>query len=347
MALNPRVSTRVHAMPPLHMLIFSLLCSVTRSFHIGVGGSSAAFLMTTSSESSSNSRRRQLLRAGAGGIFSGLPFFGSDNEAKAATPNDKKKGGGGGPTGEVVKIVKGMKHKRLGNSDIFVSELGLGTQRWVSTDFNAPDQELCYEFMDEAILKRGVNLIDTAEQYPIPSGGRASEGDTERVIGSWMKDRKVPRSDVVIATKITGGSNITPRNIRKDCDDSLKRLQTDYIDVYLCHWPQRYSPQSNWGQSLSYNLAYDDSYRKSLGTPTSFEDMCLSMEELIQAGKIRGWGLCNDNAYGLTACTRTAKALGTTPPCTVREVPTTNFDAPYYKSVLMFILYFRTLFLLL
>lgn len=318
MALNPRFSSaRVHAVSPLQVLIFSLLCSVTRSFHVGVGGSSAAFSMTTSSESSSNSRRRQLLRAGAGGMFSGLPFFGSDNEAKAATPNDKKKGGGG-PTGEVVKIVKGMKHKRLGNSDIFVSEMGLGTQRWVSTDFNAPDKELCYEFMDEAILKRGVNLIDTAEQYPIPAGGRASEGDTERVIGTWMKDRKVPRSDVVIATKITGGSNITPRNIRKDCDESLKRLQTDYIDVYLCHWPQRYSPQSNWGQSLSYSLPYDASYRKQLGTPTSFEDMCLSMEELIQAGKIRGWGLCNDNAYGLTACTRTAKALGTTPPCTMQ-----------------------------
>jgi len=318
MCLNPRVSSsRVHAVSPLQVLIFSLLCSVTRSFHVGVGGSSAAFSMTTSSESSSNARRRQLLRAGAGGMFSGLPFFGSDNEAKAATPNDKKKGGGG-PTGEVVKVVKGMKHKRLGNSDIFVSELGLGTQRWVSTDFNAPDKELCYEFMDEAILKRGVNLIDTAEQYPIPAGGRASEGDTERVIGTWMKDRKVTRSDVVIATKITGGSNITPRNIRKDCDESLKRLQTDYIDVYLCHWPQRYSPQSNWGQSLSYNLPYDASYRKQLGTPTSFEDMCLSMEELIQAGKIRGWGLCNDNAYGLTACTRTAKALGTTPPCTMQ-----------------------------
>lgn len=250
-------------------------------------------------------------------MFSGLPFFGSDNEAQAVAPNDKKKSGGG-PTGEVVKIVKGMKQKRLGNSDIFVSELGLGTQRWVSTDFNAPDKELCYEFMDEAILKRGVNLIDTAEQYPIPSGGRSSEGDTERVIGSWIQDRKVPRSDVVIATKITGGTNITPKNIKKDCEGSLKRLQTDYIDVYLCHWPQRYSPQSNWGQSLSYNLGYDASYRKSLGTPTSFEDMCLSMEELVQAGKIRGWGLCNDNAYGLTACTRTAKALGTTPPCTMQ-----------------------------
>ena len=206
----------------LQAIVLSLSCSTVNSF--GVGGSPAAFLMTSSSEESNrsplahttNHRRRQLLRVGAGGMFSGLPFFGSDNNNEAQAANDKKKKlGSSGPTGEVVKVVKGMKHKRLGSSDIFVSELGLGTQRWVSTDFNAPDKELCYEFMDEAILKRGVNLIDTAEQYPIPSGGRASEGDTERVIGSWIKDRKVPRSDVVIATKITGGSNITPRNIRK------------------------------------------------------------------------------------------------------------------------------------
>ena len=310
----------------MQVVVLSLICSIASPFGVG---SSAAFLMTSSSESSkapssstsqTSARRRQILRAGAGGMFSGLPFFGSDDKAQAASPSDKKKRGGGGPTGEVGKVVKGMKHRRLGNSDIFVSEMGLGTQRWVSSDFNAPDKDLCYEFMDEAILKRGVNLIDTAEQYPIPSGARTSEGDTERVIGDWMKDRKVPRSDVVIATKITGGTNITPRNIKKDCEESLKRLQTDYVDVYLCHWPQRYSPQSNWGQSLNYDLGYETSYRKALGPPTSFEDLCLSMEELVQAGKIRGWGLCNDNAYGLTACTRTAKALGTTPPCTVSMV---------------------------
>jgi aryl-alcohol dehydrogenase-like predicted oxidoreductase len=63
-----------------------------------------------------------------------------------------------------------------------------------------------------------VNLIDTAEQYPIPSdGSRASEGDTERLIGNWMKDRKVARDKVVIATKITGGRNVTPKNIKADC----------------------------------------------------------------------------------------------------------------------------------
>jgi aryl-alcohol dehydrogenase-like predicted oxidoreductase len=261
--------------------------------------------------------RRNILKA-SGGIF-GLPFFGGgDNAANAASNNIAKSSKG--PTNEIVSVVNGMKRRRLGGSDIFVSELGLGAQRWMSSDFNGPGKDLCYEFMDEAILKRGVNLIDTAESYPIPSDGlTANEGDTERVIGSWMKDRKVPRGDVVISTKITGGRNVTPRNIREDCEGSLKRLQTDYIDCYLLHWPQRYSPQSNWGQSMKYNIHSDASpYWRGNGGPASFEDLCTAMEGLIQQGKIRGWGLCNDNAYGLTACTRTAKMLGTTPPCTMQ-----------------------------
>ena len=197
--------------------------------------------------------------------------------------------------------------------------MGLGAQRWVSTDFNAPDQDMVNALLDKAVLQGGINLIDTAEQYPIPSDGvTASEGDSERVIGQWLKSRKVPRDQVVISTKITGGRNVTPRNIQLDCEGSLQRLGTDYIDIYLLHWPQRYSPQSNWGQSLSYNLESDaNPYWRQGGGPTSFEDLCTSMEKLIQQGKIRGWGLCNDNAYGLTACTRTALGLGTTPPCTL------------------------------
>jgi len=264
-------------------------------------------------QSSPNSHvRRTVLSAG---LFGGV--FGSGG---STPPPAYGKVTSKGPTNEVVKVVNGIKQRRLGGSDIIVSEIGLGTQRWVSTDFNAPNEEMCFEFMDQAILKGGVNLLDTAEQYPIPSdGARAREGDTERVIGKWMKDRNFARSDVVIATKITGGRNVTPKNIKSDCEGSLKRLQTDYIDVYQLHWPQRYSPQSNWGQSLMYDIDNDRSpYWRGMGGPTSFEDLCVAMEGLIQEGKIRGWGLCNDNAYGLTACTRTAKALGTTPPCSIQ-----------------------------
>lgn len=259
-----------------------------------------------------SNRRRKVLAASSllGGIFG----WEGKNDAKAQSPQSR------GQTNEVMKVVKGMKLRRLGSSDIYVSELGLGTQRWVSTDFNAPDEKMCFEFMDEAILRNGVNLLDTAEQYPIPSDGRsAKEGDCEKIIGKWMKDRKVDRSSVVIATKITGGRNVTPRNIKLDCDGSLQRLGTEYIDVYQLHWPQRYSPQSNWGQSLAYNLENEkNGYWRSNGGPTSFEELCVAMESLIQEGKIRGWGLCNDNAYGLTACTRTAKFLGTTPPCSIQ-----------------------------
>lgn len=267
---------------------------------------------------SSNNRRRQVLVASS--LFGGIFGNGGSSSSAAAANIKTTVPGAKGPTNQILKTVNNMKHRRLGGSDIAVSELGLGTQRWVSTDFNAPNEELCFAFLDKAIMQSGVNLIDTAEQYPIPSdGGSATEGDTERCIGKWMKDRKVPRSDVVIATKITGGRNVTPRNIKTACEASLKRLGTDYIDVYQLHWPQRYSPQSNWGQSLAYNIDRDmNPYWRGSGGPTSFEDLCAAMEELIQEDKIRGWGLCNDNAYGLTACTRTAKAMGTTPPCSLQ-----------------------------
>jgi hypothetical protein len=153
-------------------------------------------------EHTHNSKRRNLILSAGGGIFGGMFNFGDENNASAASGNSKKSSGS---TNEVVKVVNGIKQRRLGGSDIVVSELALGTQRWASDDFNAPSEQECMTFMDEAILKSGVNLLDTAEQYPIPSGRSAREGDTETLIGKWIKDRNVPREKVVIATKITGG----------------------------------------------------------------------------------------------------------------------------------------------
>ena len=111
-------------------------------------------------------------------------------------------------TNDVVKIVNGIKHKRLGGEgDIIVSELGLGTQRWVSEDSNAPNEALCYDFLNKA-TSSGINLIDTAEQYPIPSSSSNPEGLTETIIGNWIARSKGNREKLVIASKITGSRNV-------------------------------------------------------------------------------------------------------------------------------------------
>ena len=85
-------------------------------------------------------------------------------------------------TNDVVTTVDGIRRKRLGNSDIAVSELALGTQRWGGADFNSPDEELCHQLLDRGVLEGGINLIDTAEQYPIPSDRTRPEGATEEIM---------------------------------------------------------------------------------------------------------------------------------------------------------------------
>ena len=218
-------------------------------------------------------------------------------------------------TGDVIRIVDGIKHKQLGYGDIVVSELGIGTQRWCSEDFNSPNEELCHKFLDRSVLNSGVNFIDTAEQYPIPSSPSKPEGLVETVIGNWLAKDKSRRQKLVISTKITGGRNVNKRNIIADCDGSLARLKTDYIDVYMLHWPARYSPQSNWGQSLQYTHESEKYYDGN----ASFEEIVKSMSDLIKAGKIRGYGFCNDNTFGLTACAYIAKCMNLPPPVAMQN----------------------------
>ena len=153
------------------------------------------------------------------------------------------------------------------------------------------------------------------EQYPIPSDLRNPEGNTERIIGSWLRQDRSRREKVVIASKITGGRNVNARNIVADCDGSLKRLGSDYLDIYLLHWPARYTPQSNWGQSLEYN----QNMELYSGGRASFEEIAEAMTGLVKAGKIRGWGMCNDNAYGLTASCYAARQLGGVQPIVMQN----------------------------
>jgi len=213
-----------------------------------------------------------------------------------------------------VRTVNGIRHRQLGSTDIAVSEVGLGTQRWGSADFNAPDEKMCFKFLDKAILEGGVNLVDTAEQYPIPSDPLKPEGFTEEIIGRWIAQDRSRRDNIVIATKITGGLNVNKTNIRRDLEGSLKRLQTDCVDVYLTHWSFRESqPQQNWGQSLQYRQE-SEPYAQSHGQAT-FEEVALAMDALRKEGKIRGWGCCNESPYGATRLSATAKAIGVAPPC--------------------------------
>lgn len=120
---------------------------------------------------------------------------------------------------------------------------------------------------------------------------------------------------MVIASKITGGRNVNAKNIVADCEASLQRLGTDYLDLYLTHWPARYSPQANWGQSLEYK----QNMELYSGGRASFEEIAEAMSGLVRAGKIRGWGMCNDNSVGLLSSCYAARELGGTPPVVMQN----------------------------
>jgi len=134
-----------------------------------------------------------------------------------------------------------MKYNTLGNSDIEVSEICLGSMTWGTQNSEAEGhQQIDYS------LEHGVNFIDTAEMYPANPTSAKTQGRTEEIIGSWIKSSG-KRDQVVLASKVTGeglkwvqgGAPISPKKIRISIEGSLKRLQTDYIDLYQLHWPNR------------------------------------------------------------------------------------------------------------
>lgn len=143
-----------------------------------------------------------------------------------------------------------MNKRQLGRTDTYVSELCLGSMTWGTQNTYAEAAEQI-----ECALDHGVNFIDTAEMYPTTPLTEKTLGDTETIIGQWF-NQSGRRDEVVIATKVTGngkawmygGQDITPEKIRVSVDRSLKRLQTDRIDLYQLHWPNRgsYHFRQNW-----------------------------------------------------------------------------------------------------
>lgn len=186
-----------------------------------------------------------------------------------------------------------MKYNILGNTSIFVSEICLGTMTF--GEQNTKDEG--FKQMDYA-LERGVNFIDTAEMYSVPACEETT-GDTERIIGEWIKERN-NRDQFVLATKITGPSRnleyissdlrFTRNRIFEAIENSLKRLQTDYIDLYQLHWPER---KTNCFSVRGYQFEKDDEWKDN------FAVVIDTLNVLIKQGKIRHWGLSNETPWGI------------------------------------------------
>lgn len=184
-----------------------------------------------------------------------------------------------------------MKYRKLGDSNLEVSEICLGTMTFGEQN----SEKDGHEQLNYAITQ-GVNFIDTAEMYSVPSR-EETQGSTERIVGSWLKNQK--REALIVATKITGpaawnsymrgGPNFTKGQINDALNESLKRLQTDYIDVYQLHWPER---KTNFFGQLNYEHDTSDLWEDN------FVDVLTSLKELTDTGKVRYIGISNETAWG-------------------------------------------------
>ncbi|MDO5646996.1 aldo/keto reductase [Paracoccus sp. (in: a-proteobacteria)] len=198
-----------------------------------------------------------------------------------------------------------MQRVTLGRSDIEVSQICLGTM----TFGNQTDPADAFAQMDAA-LDCGMTFFDTAEMYPVNPVRRDTIGRTEEIIGRWLAQTG-NRDRVEIATKVTGPSGMVRDNapfdgavIRDTIDASLRRLQTDRIDLYQLHWPVRgsYGFRQNWD--------YDPSGQNRQQTLDHMADVLGALSEAVAAGKLRGVGLSNESAWGLTRWCDMAEQTG-------------------------------------
>ncbi|MGY6634060.1 MAG: aldo/keto reductase [Alkalilacustris sp.] len=199
-----------------------------------------------------------------------------------------------------------MRKVTLGQTGLQVSELCLGSMTWGSQNSEAEG----HSQMDLA-RDRGVDFIDTAEMYPTNPIRPETVGRTEAIIGNWLAARG-GRERVVIATKITGagqtavrdGLPITPELVRGAVETSLRRLRTDYIDLYQIHWPNRgsYHFRKHW--------SYDPSGQDRTKTLGHMRAVLETLRALVAEGKIRHFGLSNETAWGTAQWLRLAEEIG-------------------------------------
>ena len=195
-----------------------------------------------------------------------------------------------------------MEYRRLGESDLKVSALSLGTMT-----FGEQNSEADAHAQLDLAVSRGVNFIDAAEMYPVPPKAE-TQGRTESYIGTWLKHQS--RDKLIIATKIAGpsrgftwirnGPRVNREHLNAAIDGSLKRLQTDYVDLYQIHWPDRYVPMFG---SVSYDIAEEHD-------TVPITEQLQALSDLVKAGKARYIGLSNETPWGVCEFVRCAEKMG-------------------------------------
>jgi len=198
-----------------------------------------------------------------------------------------------------------MKNVPLGRTDLMVSQLCLGSMTWGTQTSEAGGHAQI-----DASLDAGINFIDTAEAYPVNPMSKENAGKTEAIIGNWFA-KSGRRADVVLATKCAGkgnyirdGEEISGKVIREAVEGSLARLQTDYIDLYQLHWPNRgsYMFRQNW--------TYDPSGQDRATTEAHMRDVLATLKDLVAEGKLRHFGLSNESAWGTMMWLKLAEEMG-------------------------------------
>ncbi len=217
----------------------------------------------------------------------------------------------------IVLIWSVMRYSILGSSGLSVSRACLGSMTWgIQNTQKDADEQINYA------IEQGINFIDTAEMYPVPPN-KETYGDTERCIGDWLSRNKAKRKDLVIASKIAGAGLpyirksglITGDAITLSVDASLSRLQTDFIDMYQLHWPNRFSPHfgKHWPNYVKPSKTNVEQEKDRM------RDILKGIKGVIDSGKIRYWGLSDDTPWGIHTYLNLCDELGIDRPVSIQN----------------------------
>lgn len=207
-----------------------------------------------------------------------------------------------------------MQKVQLGHSDLRVTPICLGTMT-----FGEQVNEATAHTILSRSLERGVDFLDTAEMYAVPAR-KETFGATETIIGNWFAKNPGARQKLTVATKVAGpsrgmpwvreGSGMTAADIVASCEASLRRLQTDVIDLYQIHWPERHVP--------AFGNMYYDPAKETSATP--IHEQLKALDSLVKSGKVRHIGLSNETPYGVHEFVRLAEQHGLPRVATVQNV---------------------------